>query len=362
MPSRSNISVSLLLVLSFFVFVVFTICNNSVVFAEKNPHSGYVTILLYHKFNDPKSPSTSIDTDLFRAQLQYLKDNDYNVISPEELIKFLNKEGPIPQKAVLITIDDGYRTVFTEAFPILKEFGYPFTVFLYMEAVGRYPDYMTKQQIEEMARYTKVSFGNHSYAHARFARWSRSVSKKEYVKWIEDDLKKSEDRFKKLTGTAPVLYSYPYGEYNKEFHDILVRRGYMMAFTQDPAPAGQFTEPFLIPRYPLVGSWATMKKFKEFLETEPLPVKRTEPPYGILYRNPPARIVAVVENIGNYKNPGIYLSELGWLKPTVNPKTGELTVEGLPALRREINRIGITAFNKKTGHWARFFYMVINRK
>ncbi len=323
--------------------------------------SGYATVFLYHKFNEPVSPSTSISTEEFEAQLRYLKDNRYNVIGLPELVSLIKDKAEIPPKTVALTIDDGYRSFYTHAFPLLRKYGFPFTVFLYMEAVGRYPDYMTADELADIMKYDKATLGNHSYSHRRLARPPEGMTREEYLQLIEDDLARSEKRFGKLLGYRPALYAFPYGEYNREFVEMVKKHGYSAAFTQDPAAIGVFSDPYLLPRYASVGSWAKMERFTEFLSTEPLDVEIMYPPYGLLDENPPGRIEGRIANLGIYRNPGIYVSELGWIRPEINPERETIRAGVEQRLKREVNRIGFTAVNAETGRKATFFYMIILR-
>ncbi len=324
--------------------------------------AGYAAVFVYHKFGEPESPTTSVSMEEFDAQLRYLRDNGYNVIGLPELVSLVGKGGEIPQKTVAITIDDGYRSVYSHAFPLLKKYGFPFTLFLYMEAVGRYPDYLTVDELLEIKAYGKATFGNHSYSHRRLARWPEGMSTTQYLRWLEEDLLKSERRFERLLGFKPEFYAFPYGEYNREFVELIKRRGYRASFTQDPASTGSFSDLHLLPRYASVGSWALMDKFREFLSTEPLHVDRIRPPYGILDENPPDRIEGRIIGHERYKNFGIYVSELGWLRPEVHEESGRVTIKPSGRLQRKTNRIGFTAVNTETGRTAAYFYMILLRE
>lgn len=322
----------------------------------------YVTVLLYHKFNEADSPTTSISTGLFEKQLRYLKDNNYNILTPYEFYDMLMGKRPIPPRSVLITIDDGYRSVYTEAYPILKKYRVPFLLFLYMEAVTRYPDFLTAEQIKEMVKDKNVFLGNHSYGHSRFARWpERFRTREQYVRWIEDDHEKSYKAFRSLTGHSPEFFAYPYGEYNREYYGIIKSSGYLMAFTQDPSPAGQKTDRYIIPRYALVGSWAEMDRFIEFLNTEPIEVRSCSPGFGLVKTDEVREVRFSINGIDDYSNLGIYISEAGWLEPVLDRQKGIVRVELKEKLKRRVNRIGLTGYNRRTGRWARFFYMIIKR-
>lgn len=325
--------------------------------SEKEP--GYASVLIYHKFDRPDSPSTSVSSTLFKEHLVFLKNNGYRVVSLEELLSMINSKTGIPPKTVAITIDDGYKSTYNVAYPILKEFGYPFTVFLYMEGVARYPDFLTKAQLDDMKKDPLVTFGNHSYSHHRFARESGEEIGKDHLKAFTEDLSKAENRFSKLIGHKPYIYSYPYGEYNTLMMKHLKDNHYIGAFTQDAGNVSVSADPFMIPRIPIVGGWAEMKKFREFLETEPINVLNTTPAPGILPSAEVDSIVIQLKDIESYSNLGIYISEKGWLAAEVNNPSGKVTLKGPIYLTRKVNRIGLTGVNRQSGRRASFFYMVI---
>lgn len=321
-----------------------------------NETNNYAVILIYHKFDEPKSPSTSISISEFEKQIKYLINNHYNIVSLDTLLEYIS-EGKIPPKTVSITIDDGYKSTM-KAFKILKKYNLPFTLFLYMEAVARYPDFLTKRQLNILKKYPKITFGNHSYAHKHFAKVKKGFILEKYKKNFLNDTLKAEKRFKNLIGYKPKYYAYPYGEYNEIMVEVLKRLGYKAVFTQDPFSISSTTNRYLIPRQAIVGHWGNINHFINALKIEPLPVKSYSPPFGILKKNPPKIIKAAIEDRNRYKNCGIYVSELGWIKPLVKENT--IFIQKLKPLKRWKNRIGFTCFDFKTKKPARFFYMIIN--
>ncbi|WP_457638796.1 polysaccharide deacetylase family protein [Persephonella sp.] len=321
-------------------------------------YGGYATILIYHKFGEDRYPTTSVSMEDFKKQLEYLKKNRFNVIPLSKLIQYLQTGKEIPPKTVVITIDDGYRSTM-KAYRLLKEYKFPFTVFLYAEAVGRYPDYLTVKQIEVLKKDPLVEFGNHSYSHKRFAKILKDMDVESYKMLIVQDTLKAEERLKGLLGYVPKIYAFPYGEYTKPFIHVLREMGYRALFTQDPQNVSINTPLWLIPRQPIVGSWAKMKHFQDVLNTEVLPVEKYNPPVGYIKNNPP-EIYAVVKDISSYKNCGIYISEIGWIKGKIYKN--RIFIDQIPPLKRWKNRIGITCWNKKTGRKATFFWSIYNRE
>ena len=314
--------------------------------------------MIYHKFGEKNYPTTSVSIENFEKQMEYLKKHNFNVIPHSRLIDLLQKKKDIPPKTVVITIDDGYRSTM-KAYKILKEYGFPFTVFLYMEGVGKYPDYLTKEEIEILKKDPLVEFGNHSYSHKRFAKILEKMDLKSYKMLVVEDTLKAERRLKKLLGYVPKVYAFPYGEYTRPMIQALREMGYKALFTQDPQNVSKDTPLWLIHRQPIVGSWAEMKHFKDVLNTEVLPVVRYNPPIGYLTNNPP-EIWAELKDIQNYKNCGVYISELGWIK--AEKKGNRLFINLKEPLKRWKNRIGITCWNVNTGRKSTFLWSIYNRE
>ncbi|MEO2067893.1 MAG: polysaccharide deacetylase family protein [Desulfurobacteriaceae bacterium] len=313
----------------------------------------YATIFIYHRFDDVRYPSTSVSLEDFEKELKFLKENNYNVISLKELYDIISKKGKIPPKTVVITIDDGYKSTI-KAFRLLKKYNFPFTVFLYMEAIDRYPDFLTLKQIEEIKKYPKASFGNHLYSHKDLAKLRVHLNEKEYLNFLKRELALSENKFIKIFGRKPEFLAFPYGSYDRISVSFFKRKGYKLLLTQD---RGNYDgKSLLAPRMALVGGLSRFKNFKRYLNIEPLPIKEQYPPYGLLEKNP-TKIYFNLTNGKNYKNCSIYVSEYGWLK-VKRYKDTVITANDVD-FRKLKNRIGIRCFNIKSGKLAEHFFLVI---
>ena len=321
-------------------------------------YAGYATVLIYHRFDEDKYPTTSVSTEIFERQMRYLKENGYKVIPLKQLIYYLENKKEIPPRTVVITIDDGYRSTM-KAYRILKKYGFPFTVFLGMEGIDRYPAFLTREELEILKKDKLVSFGNHSYSHARFARLMTKMSPEEYEEFIRKDTQKAERKLKKLLGYIPKVYAYPYGEYTKPYIKVLKSMGYKAMLSQDPQNVDKNIPLYLIQRQAIVGSWANMKHFRLVLNTEVLPVISHKPDIGYLPENPPEIIQVKIKNPRIYKNCQIYLTEIGWKR--AKRKDDILYIDRIQKLRKWKNRIGVKCFNSKTGKRATFFWSVYTR-
>ena len=314
------------------------------------PSDNYATVFIYHRFGDERYPTTSVSLEDFKKQLEYLKNNGYRVVKLSELYK-MAQEKKIPPKTVAITVDDGYRTTY-KAFKLLKEFNFPFTLFLYMEAVGRYPDFLTEEQLREMEESGLVEFENHLYSHPRLARLRIKLTEKEYLKVLKREAELSEKRFLKLFGRKPRFLAFPYGDYDRISVEFFKKRGYKLLLTQD---RGNWDgKRVLVPRMAVVGSQSSFKRFVADLKVEPLPIKKHEPPIG-LYKKPTVRPVFGVEE--RFKNCWVYLTEIGWVKGV---KEGiRVTAQRELPLKKPSTRVGIRCRDGETKRKAEFFYLII---
>ena len=132
-------------------------------------HSAQVIVLGYHRFVDKvRHPDTEITPAEFEAQMQALKDQGIAVISMDDFLAWRHEQKSLPSRCAIITIDDGYNVGYTVAWPILKNFGYPFTMFIYTDYVRGGPKSgggsITWEQLAEM-RDAGVSIQSHTVSH-----------------------------------------------------------------------------------------------------------------------------------------------------------------------------------------------------
>jgi len=135
-------------------------------------NNGSINCFVYHRFGDDRYPSTNISVELFRKHLEYLKSNQFNLITFGEAAELLKKGATIPEKTVCLTVDDGYTSFYKNALPLLKEFNFPATLFINTKQFGT-GDFLTIQQLKEIAT-AGIEIGNHSHSHAQFVNFTES--------------------------------------------------------------------------------------------------------------------------------------------------------------------------------------------
>lgn len=315
------------------------------------PAHAYVTVLLYHKFDEADSPSTSTPTAMFKQQMDYLKDSGYRVISMDDLWECISGMKEVPEKAVVITIDDGYLSEYTHAVPVLKEHGFPFCIFVFTRSVGS-RNFMTWDQLQEVLS-SGGDVGSHTHTHPR----PTDILSKE----IEKECIVSRKILKEKLGIEAKWFAYPFGEYDDTVRSAGIKAGYRLLLTSDPGSVGSKTQFDLVPRQAIVGRNMNMQRFREKLEQPPLDVVKRSPQRGRLTGKELREISVTIAQPQSYF-PGqiqMFISEKGRLDTHYDPSTGILVCTQPIELTRKVNRIITTARRKKDGFFAMDSYMIV---
>ena len=203
-----------------------------------------VPVLSYHNFSVDRSTNRMTVTQAaFEEQMKFLKDNDYRVITLNQFLDFLNFKSQISKKSVVITIDDGWRSAYDIALPILKKYGYPATLFVYTDLITGSQRTLSWELVQEMAR-NGLDVQGHTKTHRKLTMMNSTESFKDYVEAIEGELAKSAGTIKAKAGKEVKYLAYPEGETNPLVIELAQREGYLAAFT-----AKRGGNPFFIHNY-----------------------------------------------------------------------------------------------------------------
>lgn len=220
------------------------------------PEASRVSILGYHDFSETL-PETEmrIRTAKFRKQMETIQQLGLNVISLQDFTDWKKSGTDIPENSILITIDDGWKSVYTDAFPILREMGYPFTLYLYKNYVDGGGKALTSPMIREMLK-EGATIGSHSVSHPFPAEIRRRKAKnaKSYDRFLRIEIGESkrflESRFK----TKATTYAFPGGFTQEEMFPLLEEFGYQFAFTVQPKKVTREMPDLQLPRYMILGT------------------------------------------------------------------------------------------------------------
>jgi len=321
----------------------------------------YVTILIYHRFGDDRYPTTNVGTEIFREQMAWLMANNYHVISLADLVNLKKNKIKMQAKTVVITIDDGYGTVYDNAWPILKSYGFPFTVFLYTEGLEKgYSNYMTWAQIKEMQQ-AGVDFQDHGFGHQHMAYRPEGLDEVGYRTWISSDLAKSMTILSRNLGETPRYFALPYGHYNEVLLDEIKKMGYEAVLNQDSGVVGDYTDLYYLPRHAILGEeWATMDHFVKLMQGADLPLTDLTPAPQQLSNPMVPEFSARLLQPDNYVKGtfGFWVSGLGWHRAEQDGDI--LSFKSDKPLNRMVSRVVVSGREKDSGKLATRTWMLIH--
>jgi poly-beta-1,6-N-acetyl-D-glucosamine N-deacetylase PgaB len=213
--------------------------------AVDNSGKTALPIFMYHNISKKSSSLGKyvISAEQFENDLIWLRDNGYQTISVQQLLDFADNGTPLPEKSVMITFDDGCQSFYSYVFPLLKKY----EMHAVLSVIGTYSEqysniddhnpeyaYVTWDEIAEMSASGYVDIGNHTYdMHMVGQRKGCSMKKGEdeekYRALLTEDLTKAQDKIAEATGSAPVLFTYPYGSYCKKAREVVREMGFRIS-------------------------------------------------------------------------------------------------------------------------------------
>ena len=210
-----------------------------------------VPILCYHRFGHGGGKMVVSPTN-FAQQLDWLARNDYHVIRLTDLVAYLKGEQALPRRSVVITIDDGYESVYRHALPILRKHGYPATVFVYTDFIGA-GEALSWPQLQELAASGLVDIQAHSKSHRNLIERTTGETDAQYVQGLEAEARTPRDLIERRLAVHVRHYAYPFGDANDQVLDVLSRQQYQLAVTVNPGGNPFFAQPLMLRRTMIFG-------------------------------------------------------------------------------------------------------------
>ena len=226
-------------------------------------------VIMYHRFGEDDFPSTNITADQFRRHVEALKTGGYNVAPLSRIVAALKNGEALPPKTVGLSVDDAYESVASMAWPILKDAGFPLTVFVATDPVDKgFDRYMSWDQIRRL-RDEGVTIGAHTAGHGHLVELDDGA--------LADELKRSDARFEAELGDVPDLFAYPYGETDLGVTELVRQQGYVAAFGQHSGAIGTGTNLFYLPRFAMNETFGAIDRFRLAAGALPLRVADETP-------------------------------------------------------------------------------------
>jgi len=331
-----------------------------------------VIVLCYHRFEDKPKDSLTIKPADFEAQMQALKDSGITVISMEDFLGWRRGEKAIPEKAAIISIDDGYLSGYNVAWPILKKFGYPFTMFLYTDYIKGGPksggQSISWDQLAEM-RDQGVDIESHTVSHSSLnAR--KGKTDEQYLAWLQNEIAGSKEILERNLGIHVKAFAYPYGLHNETVRNVVKQAGYEAAFTVWGRRIAYGADPMIIGRYGIEST--KPKVFEEAVNftgsveggnAGVMPAAATmitQPMDGETVSDSPSEIKANLATFGDV-DPGsvtMRISGLGLVRATYDPATKRISYKVTQKLRGPEVTVIVSAMVKARKTEARWSFNI----
>jgi hypothetical protein len=210
-----------------------------------------VPILLYHRLGPEHADDMTVTTKVVEGQLKIIQEGGYHVIPLKSLLATLaDPAAPLPEKSVVLTADDGHKTVYTDLFPLIKKYQIPVTLFIYPSAISNpYAPYaMTWEQLAEMKASGLVDIQSHTFWHPNFKIEKKRLAPAAYEKFTQDQLVKSKTVLEQKFNIKVDELAWPFGIYDDQLMQWAQADGYVAAFTIDRRAVTRADKMMALPR------------------------------------------------------------------------------------------------------------------
>ena len=252
---------------------------------------------MYHHFGDDRYPSTNIQLAQFDAQLNFLETAGFHILPLADILSRLASGQALPDKTAAITMDDAYLSVYTEAYPRLKQRRWPFTVFVSTDYIDKqFPNYMSWTQMREMED-SGATFGNHSTRHDYLIRRRGQESEEQWRQRVRNDIEHAQQRLDAELDSVMPYFAYPYGEYDLALAQIVADAG-LTGFGQQSGALGVHSDRRFLPRFPINEAYGALAGFRTKALSLALPVHTVHPQDPVTPDVRPRLEVTLAANIG----------------------------------------------------------------
>src|SRR5216110_2851831 len=343
-----------------------------------------VIIFCYHRLVDKiRYPGTEITPAAFEAEMKELKDKGITVISMQDLLAWKRGEKNIPPRSAVITFDDGWKSQYEVAWPIMKKYGYPFTLFIYTEGVRGGSlgggEAITSEQLADM-RDNGVDIEAHSATHQDLReghtitlaspggkKTATKLTGPQYEQWLQNEVVGSKQLLEQRLGIKVNCFAVPFGNYNDHVKELARNAGFEAMFTVYGQPITFTSAMDSIGRYAIEAN--KPKVFEDAVKmigastSGGAPVAEvgakdlsTQPADGETVRTALPLIKANLSGIGQIEPGSVQMrvSGLGVVPASYDPKTGTVSYQVTQKLREKSCSVFVSAKSagkKVEAHW-----------
>jgi len=228
-------------------------------------------ILIYHRFGENNLPSTNIRLEQLQQQIAFIRNNGFTPLSLDQLADYRKRGEALPDKALIITVDDAHRSFAEQGWPLFKAAGIPVALFVSTDAIDRARaggNYLTWDEIRTL-RQEGVTIGHHGAAHMHLPQAG--------IEAAMSDVVRASLRFRDELGFVPRYFAYPYGEYNLSLAAVLKASGFDLGFAQYSSAYSHTSPSHYLPRFPINERYGAPERFRLISQVKALPVDDIQP-------------------------------------------------------------------------------------
>lgn len=242
--------------------------------------AGQANAFIYHRFGEPRYPSTNIATEVFAAQLRLLHQEGVAVLPLSEVVARLERGADLPERCAVLTVDDAFRSFLNTAMPVLRQYRYPLTLFVSTDSVG-HGDYLSWDELRAL-QAEGIEIGSHTASHDSLLSKRPGEAPNAWLERLRRDVQRAQLALTRELGRTPRLFAYPYGETTPETARLIRELGFAGAAVQHSGVIWAQSDRYQLPRFPMGGSSATLESFRDKLRLRPLPVTVVAPASGLV--------------------------------------------------------------------------------
>lgn len=217
-----------------------------------------VLILVYHRFSARETDSTTVRPQTFLAQISFFEENGFRIVPLSDVLAWhAGVQDNLPPRALVLTVDDGHRSVYEVLWPMLKAHPVPITLFIYPSAISNASYAMKWDELRTLAGTGFFDVQSHTYWHPNFKTERKRLTPEAYSRFAHDQLHRSRQRLESELKHPVRLLAWPFGIYDRQLEDIARDEGYANGFSLDAQPVTPRANPMALPRYLMTQSCAT---------------------------------------------------------------------------------------------------------
>ncbi len=229
-------------------FICFCILNNSVAAASADENGVSLPVIMYHNISEKRHlwGEYNVSPEVVENDIKYLKEKGYTTVSCAQVIAYCKGEGELPEKPVMLTVDDGFESFYAYMYPLLKKYGCKAVISPMGNCIDAFSEqedhnldysYLTWEELKEMCDSGLVEIGNHTYDMHSDNKdrigcgRKKGESYESYKSALNEDIGTMQEKIKQFTARECVIFTYPYGKISEGSKEILEEMGFKIILT-----------------------------------------------------------------------------------------------------------------------------------